>query len=73
VADGKTNDKAVPRNVLGLSLIYELAESYIAGVPLLLQKGISRSLASAARRVGYDPGFSRYTKAPSRHSADGSS
>ena len=65
VADGKTNDKAVPKNVLELSLIFELSESYIAGVPLGLQKGVSKSLARIARRMSYDPEFSRYTKAGS--------
>jgi mannose-6-phosphate isomerase-like protein (cupin superfamily) len=61
-ADGRTNDRAVPKNPLELSLIYELAESYIAGVPLPLQKGVSGALSSIARRLGYDPEFSQYTK-----------
>ncbi len=62
VEDGKTNDRAIPRNMLELALIYELSESYIAGMPLFLQKGIFGALAGIARMLGYDPEFSEYTK-----------
>ncbi len=65
VADDKTNDKAVPTNLFELALIYELSESYIAGVPLMLQQAIARALAAIARRRGYDPTFSRNTAAGS--------
>ena len=62
VEDGKTTDKAVPKNILELALIYELSESYIVGMPLFLQKGIFGALAKIARWRGYDPEFSKYTK-----------
>ena len=62
VQDGKTNDKAIPKNVFELALIYELSESYIVGMPLFLQKGIFGALARIARWRGYDPEFSEYTK-----------
>jgi mannose-6-phosphate isomerase-like protein (cupin superfamily) len=62
VQDGKTTDKAIPKNILELALIYELSESYIAGMPLSLQKGIFGVLARVARLLGYDPEFSRYTR-----------
>ncbi len=62
VEDGKTNDKAIPKNILELALIYELSESYIVGMPLFLQKGIFGALARIARWRGYDPEFSKYTK-----------
>jgi mannose-6-phosphate isomerase-like protein (cupin superfamily) len=62
VEDGKTNEKAIPKNVLELALIYELSESYIVGMPLFLQKGIFGALARIARWRGYDPEFSKYTK-----------
>ena len=63
VAEGRTNRRAIPKNVLELALIYVLAESYIAGVPLVLQRGISRLLAAVARRIGHDPELSRYIRA----------
>ena len=62
VQDGKTNDKAIPKNIFDLALIYELSESYIVGMPLFLQKGIFGVLARIARWRGYDPEFSEYTK-----------
>ncbi len=62
VQDGKTNDKAIPKNILELALIYELSESYIVGMPLFVQKGIFGALARIARWRGYDPEFSKYTK-----------
>jgi mannose-6-phosphate isomerase-like protein (cupin superfamily) len=62
VQDGKTTDKAIPRNILELALIYELSESFIVGMPLFLQKGIFGALARIARWRGYDPEFSKYTK-----------
>jgi hypothetical protein len=62
VEDGKTNEKAIPNNILELALIYELSESYIAGMPLFLQKGIFGALARVARLLSYDPEFSKYTK-----------
>jgi mannose-6-phosphate isomerase-like protein (cupin superfamily) len=62
VQDGKTNEKAIPKNIFELALIYELSESYIVGMPLFLQKGIFGALARIARWRGYDPEFSKYTK-----------
>ena len=59
---GKTNDKGVPKNIFELALLYELSESYIVGMPLFLQKGVFGTLARLARRRGYDPEFSRYTR-----------
>src|SRR4028119_992769 len=62
VQDDKTNQKAIPKNILELALIYELSESYIVGMPLFLQKAIFGALARVARWLGYDPEFSRYTR-----------
>ena len=66
VEDGKTNEKAIPKNLFELALIYELSESYIVGMPLFLQKGIFGALARIARWRGYDPEFSKYTKPDGR-------
>jgi hypothetical protein len=62
VEDGKTNEEAIPKNILELALLYELSESYVVGMPLSLQKGIFGALARVARWSGYDPEFSKYTK-----------
>ena len=66
VEDGKTNEKAIPKNLFELALIYELSESYIVGMPLFLQKGIFGALARIARWRGYDPEFSKYTQPDGR-------
>ena len=66
VEDGKTNEKAIPKNIFELALIYELSESYIVGMPLFLQKGIFGALARIARWRGYDPEFSKYTQPDGR-------
>jgi mannose-6-phosphate isomerase-like protein (cupin superfamily) len=66
VGEGKTNEKAIPKNLFELALIYELSESYIVGMPLFLQKGIFGALARIARWRGYDPEFSEYTKPDGR-------
>jgi mannose-6-phosphate isomerase-like protein (cupin superfamily) len=60
--DGKTDDKGVPKNIFELALLYELSESFIVGMPLFLQNGVFGTLARLARRRGYDPEFSRYTR-----------
>ncbi|MGF1473094.1 MAG: cupin domain-containing protein [Rubrobacteraceae bacterium] len=60
--DGKTNKKGVPTNIWELALAYELGGSYMTGMPLFLQRRIFGVLARIARRKGYDPAFSRYTK-----------
>jgi len=60
--DGRTNAKGVPKNPFELALAFELAESYLAGMPLFLQRGIFGTLAKIARLRGYDPEFSEYTK-----------
>jgi hypothetical protein len=39
VEDGKTTDKAIPKNILELALIYEPSESYIVVMPLFSNKG----------------------------------
>jgi quercetin dioxygenase-like cupin family protein len=62
--DGRTNEKGVPRNLFELALAYELAESYLTGMPLFLQRGIFGMLAKIARLRGYDPEFSEYTAVP---------
>lgn len=58
--DGRTNRAGVPTNVWELALLYELSGSYVAGLPLFLQKGVFGALARIARRRGYDPEFSQY-------------
>jgi mannose-6-phosphate isomerase-like protein (cupin superfamily) len=61
--DGKVNKVGVPSNIWELALIFELSESFLPGAPLVLQKGIFGLLTKIARWKGYDPVFSKYTRA----------
>ncbi len=56
------NHKGIPTNIWELALIFELSESFLPGMPLLLQQGIFGFLAKIARWKGYDPRFSQYTQ-----------
>ncbi|WP_344855266.1 cupin domain-containing protein [Amycolatopsis ultiminotia] len=62
--DGRTTADGTPRDPAETALMFSLARSYLAGVPLWLQRGLTRMGVKLARRRGYDPEFSRYTKAP---------
>lgn len=61
-ADGKLNDKGIPKNLFELALIFQLSDIYMTGLALFLQKAIFGTMARMARWRGYDPEFSRYTK-----------
>ncbi|MBW5447331.1 cupin domain-containing protein [Cohnella sp. CFH 77786] len=50
--DGKTNKNGIPKNVLALAVIFQLGESYLAGMPIWLQKGIFGLLYRIAKWAG---------------------
>ena len=58
--DGKTNAKSVPRNVFELALLYELGESYLVGMPLLVQRAVFGVLAKVARWRGVEKSLEKY-------------
>ncbi len=58
--DGKTNAEAIPTNLWHLALLFQLSESYLPGVPLRIQQGISGVLASIAKRLKKDKEFEKY-------------
>ncbi len=58
--DGKTNAKAVPRNIWELALVFDLGESYLVGMPLVLQQAIFGILARIARWRGVDKRLEKY-------------
>jgi mannose-6-phosphate isomerase-like protein (cupin superfamily) len=61
-ADGLTTATGVPRNPLDAALMFVLAGSYVAGLPLRLQKALAGVGARLAVLRGHDPTFSRYTR-----------
>jgi mannose-6-phosphate isomerase-like protein (cupin superfamily) len=50
--DGKTSTKGIPKNVLDLAVIFQLGETYLAGMPNWLQKGIFGFLYRIAKLAG---------------------
>jgi mannose-6-phosphate isomerase-like protein (cupin superfamily) len=58
--DGKTNAKSVARNVFQLALLYELGESYLVGLPLLVQRAVFGVLAKVARWRGVEKSLEKY-------------
>ena len=63
-ADGRTTAGGIPRHPLDLALSLALSGSYLAGVPLWLQKGAARLGTLIARLIRYESGFGRYTEPP---------
>jgi len=61
-ADGLTDARGVPRNLLDLALVFDLSGSYVVGAPPWLQKTLARVGVRAARLCGRDPQFSKYTR-----------
>jgi quercetin dioxygenase-like cupin family protein len=64
-ADGRATANGTPRNLYENALLLSLARSYMARVPLWPQRFLIRIGVALARLRGYDPNFSRYTKARS--------
>lgn len=58
--DGRTTARGIPKNLWQLALVYEVSESYVAGMPLWLQKGIFGALAKIAHWRGIEGAFDRY-------------
>lgn len=61
--DGRTTSNGTPRNLAELALVFALSRSFLASVPLWLQRGLTAIGVRIATWCGYDPEFSRYTKA----------
>ena len=64
-ADGRTDARGVPRNLLDLALITRLSGSYVSGAPLWLQKTLTSAGVRLAQLRGRDPLFSKYTRGAS--------
>ena len=59
-ADGKVNSKGVPKSLLQAALLFTMSDTYLAGVPIALQRAIFGPLAALARRRGVDRALARY-------------
>ena len=69
--DGLLNAKGLPKSILQLGLMFEMGESYLAGMPLWLQRAIFVPIAAVARLRQVDRGLARYTPSPHAGAAPG--
>ncbi|MBB6612662.1 cupin domain-containing protein [Pontibacter sp. Tf4] len=60
VNDGKTNNKGIPASIWHMALLFTYGESYLPGIPLLLQKKIFGFLAWLATRLGKHRELEKY-------------
>jgi hypothetical protein len=58
--DGRVNSKGIPKSIWHLALVFQLAETYLPGLPLFIQQGIFGGLASIAKWRGLDRELERY-------------
>ena len=52
--DGRTNAKAIPRNLWEMAVVFELGESYLVGLPRFVQQALFGTLARIARWLGVE-------------------
>ena len=52
--DGRTNAKAIPRNLWEMAVVFDLGESYLVGLPRVVQQALFGTLARIARRLGVE-------------------
>ena len=58
--DGKTYRNGLPKNIFHLALLFQLSESYAAGMPLIVQKVVFAALAKVGVWIGADKAFDKY-------------
>ena len=52
--DGRTNAKAIPRNLWEMAVVFDLGESYLVGLPRVVQQALFGTLARIARWLGVE-------------------
>lgn len=58
--DGLVSANGMPKSIWHLALVYEIAESYLPGMPIWLQRGIFGMLARIAHWLGKDRDLEKY-------------
>ena len=58
--DGLLNDTGMPKRILHLGIMFEMGESYLAGMPLWLQRAIFVPIAAVARWRKIDRELAKY-------------
>ncbi|MEW9051569.1 MAG: cupin domain-containing protein [Neobacillus sp.] len=52
--DQKVNSKGIPKNVLALAVLFHSGESYVPGIPIMIQKGLFGMLYYLAKFMGIE-------------------
>ncbi len=58
--DDKTTRRSIPKNIWHAALVFDISETYLRSIPVMLQKAIFSTLARIARRRGIDNDFAKY-------------
>ena len=58
--DGKTTRRSIPKNIWHAALLFDISETYLRSIPVMLQKAIFGTLARIARWRGIDNDFAKY-------------
>jgi quercetin dioxygenase-like cupin family protein len=58
--DGRMNRHGMPKNPFELANLGRLSETYVPGVPIILQKLAIGAASALGRLLGYKPDFSQY-------------
>lgn len=59
--DGKGNRRGTPKNIWQFGVSLEIADTYLASMPIFVQKLAIGFLAGIGRRLGYQSRYSRYS------------
>ncbi|QTE28944.1 cupin domain-containing protein [Pengzhenrongella sicca] len=60
--DGRTTSRGLPKDPLQMALLFAAAGSWVTGIPHGMQSRLTAAGVRLARRLGYDPHFSRYAQ-----------
>jgi hypothetical protein len=58
--DGRMNKHGMPKNLVELANLCKLSDTYVPGVPIILQKMAITAVSTFGRLFGYKPDFSHY-------------
>jgi hypothetical protein len=59
--DGKGNRRGTPNNIWQLGVSLEIADTYLASLPIFAQQIVIGMLAGIGHRLGYQSRYSRYS------------
>ena len=58
--DGRTTKDGMPKSLFDMALLFELADTYLLGMPMWFQTGVFSPVAALARWLGKPPDFPEF-------------